>query len=311
MRNFKSYTIGRRHKSVLVTIHADDMGISEEITENILRCVNKGIVSSASVVCNTPAFDQAINTYKENAIPFKLRLHLNLVEGTPLESGEGIPLLINQNGEFRYTFLSLWLKYSLSGKKVKQKFREQLKIEIDRQICKFRSAIGPGVKIGLDSHTHIHMLPFILDIILDLSERAGITFVRLPKEKFYFSPGDWENYCSLNIVKNLLLNFLCFTQQNKIKARGIETNSYFIGVLATGKMTISSVKKALETLKKKRGIKTVEILFHPGGVEEAGSINWTGKRSFKSYYFSANRKKEAALLKSRELNQLINDYRPL
>lgn len=289
----------------MVAVHADDLGINNEITDKIIYCINNGLITSTSIVCNTEGFEYAVGKYLTNVAPFYLRLHINLVEGKPVTPAEEVPLLVNKQGEFRYSFFTLWMKYLFSSQRTKIALIHQIRSEIVNQLRKFKNAIGQGAIIGIDSHTHLHMIPFVLNIILRLSDSEPIAFIRLPREKFYFSIKDVCNYCSLNIIKHIVLNILCLCQHRKIRKRGIKTNSYFIGVLATGRMTISSVRAALKQLKRKGENLSVEILFHPGGVANKETVTWTNKNGFKRYYASVNRKKEANILQGVGLKKII------
>ncbi|HEX8020636.1 ChbG/HpnK family deacetylase [Mucilaginibacter sp.] len=290
-----------------IKIHADDFGMNNEITDNILSCIHHGTVNSVSIVNNTPGFEYAAGKYKNSPTPFRICLHLNLVEGSPVSCVKDVPLLVDHTKEFKYTFLSLWLTSFFFSSKKKKKLNDQIRLEIYNQLKKFVIAFPEIKTICIDSHTHVHMLPFVMDNIIQVAKMQKIDTIRNPHEAFYFCRDDLPHYFSLNIIKKVLLNFLSNKQKLKISSNGISTNDRFIGVIATGKMTTKSVNAALKK-EKDPLIKSIEILFHPGGIQKKASAIWTNKEIFKSYYASCNRKREAAILKSDTFKKMINYY---
>lgn len=115
----------------MIILHADDFGITDEVTDKILHCIDHGYLKSASIICNTEGFKYAISRYR-NIREMRLCLHLNLIEGKPVSNREKVTAIINDKGEFKYSFLSLWLHYLISGKRKKKTIRYQIKQEIVR-----------------------------------------------------------------------------------------------------------------------------------------------------------------------------------
>jgi predicted glycoside hydrolase/deacetylase ChbG (UPF0249 family) len=292
----------------IINIHADDWGISDEITDNILDCINNGIVNSISIVNNTNSFDYSMNQLKNLNKDIRLNLHLNLVEGFPITSKSEIPNLINKNGEFKFTFLELWLKYLTSSIIKRKRIRHQIKTEIECQIKKYCNHFNNEIPLRIDSHMHFHMIPFVFDVLLELSEVYKIEFIRIPRELRYYNSATNKNYLSSNLIKNVLLNCLAKHSLVKLKKRNIQWNQYFIGVLATGDVSIDDIDSALKTINKKGKAKSVDILFHPGGVKDSKSITWTNKKMFLDYYSSINRKKESNVLKNPKTKEIILHY---
>ncbi|MCS4226918.1 carbohydrate deacetylase [Sphingobacterium sp. BIGb0165] len=288
-------------------LHADDYGISKEISDRILECAKNNKIHRASIVCNTSYINEAsLNLGKDTAVKLETGCHINLVEGKPVSEKQDVSLLINKTGEFKYSFISLWGRYIFSSRSKRKSLKQQVSLEIKKQIEVYKD-IFPSCddEIHIDGHTHIHMIPFVLDIILELSIHYNITSMRYPNEKFYFNIQSWRNYISSNILKYLILKILCLTQKKKIEDRNIVTNDYFIGILASGRMDRHAVKSSLERLKysgKSNAI--VEILFHPGGVNSHLSIDWTDKKGFIKYYSSKWRKKEYQFVNSFIINKL-------
>jgi predicted glycoside hydrolase/deacetylase ChbG (UPF0249 family) len=284
---------------IKIILHADDFGISREISKNILDCVMIGSINRVSIICNT---DHNNKKY----LSLNKGLHLNLVEGKPISNRKEIRSLINAYGEFKFSFLSYILQYYFSSSKKKQIFKRELSLEIENQIKRYIDLYAIR-DIHIDGHTHIHILPFILDIILQLKDKYNIQSIRLPKEKFYFG-GPYKNYFSSNLIKHIILNFLSYLQINKIRTAGLRYNDYFIGVLSSGSMTIKSLTKALAVLIKKRQNMVIEVLFHPGFVNDKREINWTKNDDYLKYYSDLKREKEKKVLLSEEYKELIQHF---
>ena len=73
-------------------------------------------------------------------------------------------------------------------------------------------------------------------------------------------------------------------------------------------MSIDDVKFALEIINKRNNPKSIDILFHPGGIKSENSVDWTNNLSFKSFYASKNRYNELNLLSSNSLKDIVNHY---
>jgi len=292
----------------IINVHVDDYGLGTEISNNIIESINNGIVNSVSIICNTKDFIDSIEKIKQSTSGVRVSLHLNLVEGTPLTLESKVNMLVNKVGEFRYSFISLWFKYILSSKKKKNEIRDQIRIEIKHQIEKYSEYCMDSSPLRLDSHMHLHMIPFIFDIIIELSEHYRINFIRIPYELKYFNIRKLYNILSANFIKNCLLNYLSKLNSAKLKRYNINRNDYFIGVLASGNMTIDDVDLALKMISNRAKPKSVDILFHPGGVENKKSINWTKNNIFQSYYSSDDRERERNILKSEKLKNIIDYY---
>src|SRR6266478_1691110 len=84
--------------SLNVILSADDIGLTESITDGIAGCVQKGTVSSVSVVANGYAFEHAIRKIRDIR-PCLVSVHLNTVECAPLADPRDIPDLLDPRGQ--------------------------------------------------------------------------------------------------------------------------------------------------------------------------------------------------------------------
>lgn len=286
-----------------IVTHADDYGLCHTFSDRIFECISDGALESVSIIVNTNIRVSDIRRLNEIDRPVAKRLHLNLVEGKPLSLDSSSVLVNSKTGEFRYGFLGLLIRYYTAPVILKQQIRDELRKETEAQLCRYKDLVGCD-QVALDSHMHFHMLPFMLSIITDLRSDFQIYSLRMSREKLYFSVADWQIYTSSNTVKVLVLNILA--RLNKSRLAAFDTNDYLIGILNTGRATLSSLRKALGRY---RTGETIEVAFHPGGVQNSSEVRWTGKRMFHKFYSSAWRDREYDLLRSDQFGTWLNNVR--
>jgi chitin disaccharide deacetylase len=73
-------TARRRH----IVVNADDFGASRRINQAILQAFEKRLISSATIMANMPAFEEACRLARQNDLQRGIGLYLNLTEGKPL-----------------------------------------------------------------------------------------------------------------------------------------------------------------------------------------------------------------------------------
>src|SRR4029434_9272879 len=113
----------------------------------------------------------------------------------------------------------------------------------------------------------------------------------------------------LNLTKCAVLRVLCRRAERVLHARGVATADAFIGLLGTGAMTLEYVSAALNHLRTIGTSGTVEILFHPGRARIDEASLWNGRPALQDFYLSEDRDREAELLRSTDLGQLLSAYR--
>jgi Uncharacterized protein conserved in bacteria len=147
---------------VNLIVNADDFGLTKGINLGILEGIRRGIVTSCTMVANgaEDAFIQGAQIYHEYQLD--VGVHLVLTMGMPLSANVGS--LTDDQGDF----------YKLD--KVESMCRgmdpAEIRKEFMAQINKVRQA---GIEIThLDSHHHVHMLPVIRDVYLEIAEELGL-----------------------------------------------------------------------------------------------------------------------------------------
>jgi len=289
----------------MIYFHADDYGISVEQSKLILDCCYDGVLNSVSVMPNgvNLATSVALLDGLENIK--RVNIHINLVEGKCCSNPQTVPLLVDNEGYFCNSFEKILFK-SIYNSEMRRQIKFELKTQIDTVYPQIK-ILKQHLEIGLDSHQHTHMIPAVWDALVEmLSEnRYSIDFMRVPAEpiKPFLNIKAMRNIRPINIVKNILLNILwCANKKNKIS---YNTNVFW-GIMFSGTMRCKNVIPVLDSFLQIASKKNMdlEILFHPGAVEEIDLLD-KRKKEFVNFYYSDGRKEEADCLK--KLKNFINN----
>lgn len=287
-------------------LHADDIGLSPGITATIVSAIDEGSVRSVSLISNGTGFDDAVRALAARP-HVRVSLHLNLLEGRTLSAPSDIPLLVDAEGNLASTFGGLVRLWFGGGARQRAQLGEQMQREFAAQISRGREALRaanrPDDHLRIDSHTHIHALGFVLDAVLACCSSDQIAYVRVPREPWHIGggPGDRSTAVGLNTVKWGLLNSLSRSMTGKLEARSIAFNRGLLGVLHTGRMTVSAIEAGIGAVLQAEGQRRggaqdgepVEVLLHPGKALASEASQWRGRPELWTYYRSGNRDLEA------------------
>ena len=270
---------------------ADDYGVSDESNSRIEDCLD-GALNKISILPNGETDDFKKRLSDKGAI---LSLHVNLVEGCPISNPKEVPLLISDEGLFKYSFVGLFL---LSFSNKRREIEKQIYKEIQAQIRSWRTVMGETCSISIDSHQHTHMIPYIFKTLLSVIRDEGVEveYLRIPDEPispYVLSPSLYFSYSPTGIVKQWLLKALALVNRGEIKKSKTHT-AYFMGVMFSGRMSEPKIKKLLPRylkLAEKNG-KNIELGFHPGYLNDGEHLMRGSRKSFGDFYYSDMRKLE-------------------
>ena len=221
-------------------IIADDLGLHERTNEGIIDLLKNGKISGASLMANGQAFDDAVIQLKNVSNP-NIGVHINFVEERSLMSGKLMP----KNHKI------FFVKYLLGLVK-----KEYIREEAEAQI---RKCIQFGIRPAfINGNQHLHLLPGIMDIVIDLAKKYKIPYIRIVNE-----PTNLFNGRFFRKLQLLFLNFLSAKAKKKIQKAGLECNDYFVGFINAGSLGESDIKFA-EKLVNKYPDKITELGCHPG-----------------------------------------------
>ncbi|WP_233595564.1 MULTISPECIES: carbohydrate deacetylase [Corallococcus] len=136
-------------------LNADDLGYDPGITRGILQALREGVVSSSTLLVNTPWSEEAARQARGLAIG----LHLNLDRGPPV--GPDFPL------EFRS------VDGGFIGARVDALPADVVEAEAFAQLGRAERMLGQAVT-HLDVHKHLHRHPRVLEGLARVARRAGL-----------------------------------------------------------------------------------------------------------------------------------------
>ena len=231
-------------------VNADDFGLHAAVNRGIQAAHTDGIVTSASLMAGGAAFDEAVRIARQ-CPQLAVGVHLTLVAASPVLPAAEVPSLVDGAGCF-YGSYPLFLKRFLRGKIRLAEVERELAAQIEQVRL---AGIQPS---HLDSHQHLHVLPGIGGIVLDLARRFSIRAIRIPAEPVTFvgatppTLGRLVGRGGLTMLANLF--------RQHAAAAGIRTTDHFFGMLAGGQLTEAALLAILQQLP----AGDTEVMTHPG-----------------------------------------------
>lgn len=231
-----------------IIINADDFGRHAEINRAVEEGLVHGCLRSATVMPGGAAFAGAIDIARRHE-ELGLGVHFTLVDGHPILPPEEIPSLVGSEGDFLPDHTALLKRYLKGGVNL-----EEVRRELAAQLQKIEAT---GIPIShVDSHQHMHTLPGIIDIVLDLAARAGIRAVRTPRTPLF--AGAFGGLGQL--VGRLDLSTLARLAACKAHRRGLLTPDNFAGIVAGEAVSEGELLHLIAHLPQG----TTEVMMHPG-----------------------------------------------
>jgi len=292
----------------MIIINADDFGLSRGINNGIIKSINNGIVNGISIIPNGYAFNNGIKKISLKKIK-KISIHLNLVEFKPISQIKKVNKIIDKNNELSLRPLKLVIINFFYSKVKKKIISNQIKIEMENQIKKvIKNVKNKKTIIGVDSHYHIHMIPFIFEILLSLTKKYKIKYIRIPVENNILKQFNFKHSFEflINLPKVISINiFSLYSKKKYFNKFKIKSNSAFYGSLFAGNFTLNKIIKVLK-LSKKNNVGITEIISHPGDVILNEKRSWKNKNLVNNY-FSKKRVLEKQTLSNQILKNILNN----
>lgn len=271
-------------------LNADDFGLTRGVNEGIIRAHREGILTSATLMANSQAFEDAVERAKANS-GLGVGCHLVLVGGACVAPREEISSLADRDGRLPQSLGMLVTK--LSSGRVRS---TEIERELREQIQKIRQA---GIEpTHLDSHKHTHAHPRVLKALGRVAQELGITRVRKPMENLrdsWNSSGasgsrPWKELAAAAAARTVTLTFAA-----AIKEYGLRSPDHFLGLAMTGRMDKTTLCRLIDTLPEGR----TEIMLHPGNCD--ADLAATGSR------LQQQRQVELEALLAPEARQIATD----
>ena len=229
-------------------VNSDDFGRHELINRAVEKALNEGCLRSATIMAGGKAFDNAVEIARKNPT-LGVGLHFTLACGFPVLPPNEIPTLVTEDGIFFENYV-VFLKKYLQGKVSV----EEIKSELAAQLEKAQNA---GLQLThFDSHQHLHHIPGIIEICLDLAEGAKISAMRVSETKIF----DGELDIIGKFIGRLGLSSLAKFASHKARKKNFRTPEHFTGIVAGESVDENFLSKLLDNLQEG----TTEIMLHPG-----------------------------------------------
>ena len=290
----------KKIKFPAIEYHADDFGLFDRQSRRIMGCQEQGRMNGVSVIPNGEALPACMDWLSQRDGVVAVTIHLNLIEGHCLTQPAPKLGLTDAQGNLAAHFPSLLLHSFLPGRKARQNW---LKGELTAQIQAVASHFHADAALRIDSHAHYHMLPVVFDALIEVirENHLNVSYIRIPREYPILYLRHWrelQDFSPINLVKVLILNILAL--RNCIRHRDFLCHmekKLFLGVFLSGSMHRGNVDAILSDavkLAKKEGW-DLEVLSHPGGVEEPEDIVKLTSREDVAFLTSPMRQKEVDL----------------
>lgn len=256
-----------------VFFHTDDVGLTRRNTETIVNAWEKGFLDSVSILANGAALSFLAQTLQEEGNRhLRIAIHLNLTDGKPILPPSSVTHLVTKDGFLKFGFLKLLLVWLVSPKQTRTLLVNEITREWLAQIRMVKAVLGNRCVASVDGHNHIHMLPFLFPVVINLAKEEGIPSIRLSREFFFFSSSLRESLrvsFLLNIVKYMVLRICSLPATSILRHESFLAPDSMVGILYTGMMSYHAAMAGIRQAKK-RGALTTEVVFHIGrsAVEE-------------------------------------------
>jgi predicted glycoside hydrolase/deacetylase ChbG (UPF0249 family) len=164
-----------KRNDIQLIVNADDLGRTERINEGIATAFREGLVSSASLVANSPTFDHALTIVRAHPT-LGVGVHLALHEYPPLSDSDYLRALSKKS--FVAAFASLARAAPGQARSVEREFRRQIE-----------KVLSHGVRVDhLDGHNHVHAHPRLVGVLKRVAREYNVRFIRLPRERLSHGP---------------------------------------------------------------------------------------------------------------------------
>lgn len=221
-------------------VNADDFGRSHSINEAVIRAHKEGILTSASLMVNELAFEEAVELAKANPA-LGVGLHLALLCGHSTLPPQQIPGLVNDSGEFTNSPAGAGFSYFF-----RSSLREQLRQEIHAQFQKFRQT---GLPLDhVNGHLHLHLHPIVFAILMEDGAQLRIERLRLTFDPFRLNLKLASGHFFYRSLHATIYHLLSARARPVLQRRNIGHTSHVFGLLQNARVDETYISRLLPSL---------------------------------------------------------------
>ena len=209
-------------------INADDCGISTEVNEAIGKCFAEDKITGTSIISVGRYYTQAVMMLRDIG-KTEVGVHLALTGDFLPADGDGKKRTSMAVGEeiFPRDYKGLAFHY-MCGRVHKKHVYDEFKAQI-------RKVADSELRVThIDSHEHIHMLPGILDVTLELAQEFDIPYIRVPVEPAGIITASFK---AKDLARYIALRAMSAMNVKKLKNTSIKSNNVFLGHFHSGRIT--------------------------------------------------------------------------
>ena len=232
-------------------VNADDLGLHPDIDRGIERAHREGIVTSASLAAVGASFEHAAEMCRR-CPDLDVGVHLTLVGEQPLSDPSSLGDLVTSRGRFVDAHPALVAR-ALTGRLD----RGAVLRELDAQIEKVeRAGFRPS---HLDGHQHVHLLPGVWPVVVELARRHRIGWVRVPAFRPLFRHSGANGSGIARTGLRFGLNVLQWGRRTSLD--GLRSADVTPALAESGHLTAQCIRRALGTVPAGA---VAELVAHPG-----------------------------------------------
>jgi hopanoid biosynthesis associated protein HpnK len=238
-------------------INADDFGFTRGVNAGIERAFRTGILTSATIMANGDAFEEAIEIARANC-GLGVGCHLSAVGGRPVAAARDVASLLDGNQMLPVTLTQLMIKLA-RGQVRSSDIESEFRAQVGRVVAR---GITPT---HLDSHKHAHTHPHVMRALARVAREFGIRCVRNPFESL-FAPAHagatararraaYLKQCAMSAA--VAVRAISF--KRLAREYGLRTPDHFFGARLTGLLD----SEAIESLVRSTRPGATELMCHP------------------------------------------------
>lgn len=221
-------------------VNADDFGRSHSINQAVIRAHREGILTTASLMVNGDAFDEAAELARQNPT-LGVGLHLTLICGKATCGRMEIPDLVNTLGEFSSSPVAAGTRYFfIPGLQL------QLAREIRAQFAKFKAT---GLTLDhVNGHLNMHLHPTVLRILLSRHTEWGIRHFRVTDDPFSLNRKIARGRWLYRASHAFIFHRLSRRTRELLVSSGIRFTDHVFGLLQNSRVDEAFISKLLPVL---------------------------------------------------------------
>ena len=244
----------RQRTMMELIVNADDFGMTHGVNEGIVRGFREGILTSATLMANGAAFEDAVEKTRQNP-GLGVGVHLCLVGGAAVAPRDQISSLADAQGQLPKNLLTLFARLSsglIPVRQIEREFRAQIERVID-------AGIRPS---HLDTHKHTHTHPRVMEALARVANEFEIRNVRKPFESLSVSLANarTDKGNTGQLVSAITAGITAPVFKSLLRAYRLNSPDHFFGLTVTGNLSSQKLQDLLKILPSGSS----ELMCHPG-----------------------------------------------